>query len=205
MLRKNKEEEEEEEGNHEEREIPFEDEYDYDIDDDNNIPNIRNTALASTGMQETIGTNADTDERLLDDWINLEPTTLEDIVREEWNMIPDTEGEDEGAENEIKHRHQIDNKGTRRKNVSKDQQYHMSHTPSGTRSIPMLEDVEQDEELYEFDRHPRSTREMGQYWPDERQINAYESLKMEKKPTPVTNRTQDSPYVSSGLVSTVCR
>jgi hypothetical protein len=65
----------------------------------------------------------------------------------------------------------------------------------------LSEDLEEDEELFEYDRYRPSTREMGQDWPDKGQVTVNEPMAMEKIPMPVANRTQDSPYVSSGLVS----
>lgn len=196
------EQEEEEKDNDEERDNAYEEDYDYDEeeDDDNNDTSMLTTNMDTSDKQEAIDVKANMDERLNNNRINLEPPSLEEIVREEWSMIPDTEVEDEGKENEIKYPHRID-RSTKRKNPSKDQQDKTSQRGDG--SMPIMDnDVEdEDEEMYDFDRYHSTRQELGRYWPDERESNKFQMVQVAKKPISATDQTQDNPYISSGLVS----
>ena len=57
----------------------------------------------STDSKEDMDIDMDLDQDM-DEFISGDdrPPTMEEIVREEWSMIPETEGEDEGEENELK-------------------------------------------------------------------------------------------------------
>jgi AAA ATPase containing von Willebrand factor type A (vWA) domain len=198
---------EQEEGMREEREINVEEEYDFDANE--NVDHEETTMVATNvaspdDMQDTNDANLHED-----DDISSESPSLEEIVREEWSMIPDTEVEDEGKEYEIKQRRRIEKSTRRKSSSSKDQSYKKSRSRGDVRMMPILDNTngeEKDTLLYEYDGYRSTARQdgLGQRWPNKRQIQPHdEILEAEKKPMSVTNRTliQDSPYVSSGLVS----
>ena len=118
--------------------------------------------------------------------------TLEEIVREEWSMIPETEGEDEGRENEIEEEPRREKRKPKKKK-KKDTDKKKKH------------DKKDRDRKVDAEKERIRAEEQGrlELTPEEALPPPTVAVTVEEKAVAATPEEQESPFISSGFVSNV--
>lgn len=150
-------------------------------------------------FEDVDSTTSDSEVLPADTTYQMPTESLEEIVKKEWDMIPETEVEDEGKENELRKGSKRENqKNAKKKSKKKKEQRHEKEQKD-------VKTKSNDEKKKKKASQPIISQRRNEESPKQTMKEPSQVMKEAiMKSTPSQNtqqRSQESPFISSGLVS----